>query len=581
MGNEARARICPFCKGGENGDLFTFSVNLETGAYKCFRGTCGASGNASQLAAQLGEYIPQHGKINLETAIEYSPPTSKCYELTDDIVSYFEKRGISEDALNTFSVSADKDGNILFPFTADGELIYVKHRKLKRKNNEPKEWQDRNTRPILFGMDMCDPLKPLIITEGEVDALSVYEAGFPNVVSVPCGCENLKWIEECWDWLEMFNDFILFGDNDPPGKKMVEQLVKRLGESRCRVMEEYPAKENGETCKDANEILMEFGEFAIADCINAAKEVPIKGLINLSKVIPIDPTLIPRIKTNIPALDEAIGGLREGAVTVVTGKPGAGKSVITGLFLLNAIEQGYPVAAYSGELTADEFLQWINFQAAGSDYITLKYDPVKGTKVPVLPMDVEQAIMKWYDGKFWLYNNEEVFEANQSESIIKVFISAIRRYGCKLFLIDNLLTSVSDSEEETRAQGKFINTIKRFAKKYSVHVIIVAHSRKLGPGKTNISQDDISGNSATVKLAHSAIVVERPNIRVIKSRDSGQLKLIECCYCPDSKRVYQADIGDLNRFSWDKSSVQKPTVLACNDPAYRVQVGVSEGEMFN
>ena len=578
-GDEARVRTCPFCQGGDSNDLYTFSVNLETGVFQCFRGSCSVRGDLRQLAEKLGEHVDA-APHSFKSQTIYAAPTSKCFALTDDIVSYFDNRGISEETLNAYGVSADDKGNILFPFTLDGELVYVKHRKLKRLKNEPKEWMDKDTRPILFGMDLCEPSLPLIITEGEIDALSLYEAGASNVVSVPAGCENLKWIEECWDWLDQFDEVILFGDNDVPGRRMVAQVVKRLGESRCRIVETYPLNEEGRELKDANEILCELGSLELIDCLETAKDIPIKGLINLAKVTPTDPTTIPRIKTNIPALDEAIGGLREGAVTVVTGKAGDGKSIITGQLLLNAIEQGCPVCAYSGELTSEEFQNWINLQAAGSDYITLKYDPVKKKKVPVVPEDVERAIMDWYDGKFFLYNNEEVFEANQSESIVNLFTAAHRKYGCRLFLVDNLMTSVSDSEEETRAQGKFINVLKRFAKKYSVHVIIVAHARKLAAGKTTIGQDDISGNSAVVKLAHSAFVMERPNIRIIKSRDSGQMRVIECCYCPDSRRVYQKDKGDLNSFSWDKSDVRKPKVLACNDPDYAVQVGQSEGEML-
>jgi KaiC/GvpD/RAD55 family RecA-like ATPase len=47
-------------------------------------------------------------------------------------------------------------------------------------------------------------------------------------------------------------------------------------------------------------------------------------------VLPYDPTTVPRVKTMVPALDEAIGGLAEGALTVFTGLPGAGKSTLTG-----------------------------------------------------------------------------------------------------------------------------------------------------------------------------------------------------------------------------------------------------------
>ena len=577
-GTELRARTCPFCKGGDSGDTYTFCVNVETGAFKCHRGSCGAEGGLRSLAERLGEYAPSIQRASLPQAVNYDPPKSRLFDLTDEIVAYFEGRGISKSTLDAYGVSSDENSNILFPFPVDGELVYVKHRKLSRLKNEPKEWQDANTRPVLFGMDMMDPNLPLVITEGEIDCLSLYEAGVRNVTSVPCGCDNMKWVEETWDWLESFNEIVLFGDNDVPGKRMVAQLVKRLGESRCKVVEQYPLTQDGIECKDANEILVRLGELAVLDILENAKDIPVRGLVNLAKVIPIDPTTIPRIKTNIPGIDEAIGGLREGAVTVFTGKPGGGKSILCGQLLLSAIEQGYPVCAYSGELTAEEFQQWVNLQAAGSEWITLKYDPVKGRKVPVVPASVEERIMEWYDGKFFLYDNQEIFTANQSEAIINVFSTAVRKYGCKLFLVDNLLTSVSDMDEETRAQGKFVNALKRFAKRFNAHVIIVAHARKLSAGRTTIGQDDISGNSALVKLAHSAIVCEKPNLRIIKARDSGHLRIVEACYCPDSRRIYQKDKGDLNTFSWNKEGLTKPTVRACDSPDYAVVVGnVEEG----
>ena len=81
-------------------------------------------------------------------------------------------------------------------------------------------------------------------------------------MSVPAGCENLKWVEECWDWLDQFNEIIIFGDNDVPGRRMVSQLSKRLGESRCRIVEQYPLDNEGRECKDANEILVELGVFS-------------------------------------------------------------------------------------------------------------------------------------------------------------------------------------------------------------------------------------------------------------------------------------------------------------------------------
>ena len=273
----------------------------------------------------------------------------------------------------------------------------------------------------------------------------------------------------------------------------------------------------------------------------------------------------------IPALDEVIGGLAEGAMTVFTGKPGNGKSTLAGQLLLNAIEQGHSVCAYSGELTKEKFQEWINLRAAGSEYIGLKYDPVRDIRVPRVPYAVQERLLDYYRDRFYLFDNQEIFEANQSESILKVFQLAARRYGCKLFLADNLMTALSDSDEETKAQGKFANALKKFATRYHVHVLLVAHPRKVKVGE-KLGQDDIGGSSATIRLADSAIVVERPNLRIIKNREGGVCKLIECCYCPDSRRIYQADKGDLNRFSWDKTGITPPNPRADSLPDYAVRM---------
>ena len=242
--------------------------------------------------------------------------------------------------------------------------------------------------------------------------------------------------------------------------------------------------------------------------------------------------------------------------------------------MLAAIEQGYSVCAYSGELTKEKFQEWINLQCAGSDYIGLKYDPVRNVKVATVPYAVQERLLEYYRDRFYLFDNQEIFEANQSESILKVFQMAARRYGCKLFLADNLMTALSDSDEETKAQGKFANALKRFANQYHVHVILVAHPRKVKTGET-LGQDDIGGSSATVRLADSAIVVEQPNLRIIKNREGGLCRLIECCYCPDSRRIYQADKGDLTRVSWNKDGVPLPEKRADSLPDYAVRLSES------
>ena len=425
--------------------------------------------------------------------------------------------------------------------------------------------------------------QPLIITEGQCDAMALYEAGLTNVVSVPSGCDNLEFVKLCWDWLEKFNTIILFGDNDPPGKKMVDTLIKKLGEYRVLVVREYPEIQGSKPtayCKDANEVLLRYGESKLIEMVDGAEEIETRGLMRLADVIPYDPTCVPRIRTMIPMLDEIIGGLEEGGVTVLTGASGNGKSTLSGQLILNAIEQGYNCCAYSGELSARKFQEWFHLQAAGSDWITLKEDKVRGKPVPYVPPEVAQRIIQWYEPHMYMYNNDEVFiDVKQADAIVNVFTIAARKNDCRLFLVDNLMTTTADSDEEYRSQAQFVNAMKQFAKRYQSHVLIVAHARKTQAG-AHIQKSDVSGSSAIINLADTAIVSERPDLRIIKNRSDGQERTIVCAYCGDSRRIYQADAGDKCRFSWDKKGLKKPDVLANSMPEYGIQLSQLEKQPF-
>jgi twinkle protein len=578
-GDELQTELCPICNGGERGDKWTFSLNIENCTANCKRGSCGWKGTFPQLARYFGEQVQAERSSfqAAKVAKHYDLPNPGDYtEPSEEIYDYFQRRSISKATVDAFGIRKDADGNIVFPFTRDGALIFVKFRAPNFHKTKRKEWQLKNTCPILFGMDMAKPKQPLTVTEGEVDAMSLYEAGIRNVLSVPSGCDNFEWVETCWDWLEKFDEIILFGDNDEPGRKMVQTLLKRLGEYRCRVVSDYPINpEKGTECKDANEILVRCGDLSLIDMVENAKAIPLRGLINLADVHSIDPTTVERIKTGIPELDSIVGGLRLGSLTVLTGKPGEGKSTLVGLLALNAVAENNSACIYSGELEKGELQNWIDLQAAGSDYCTLKKDPVKNKMVPVVPLDVQNRIHEWYNAKIWLFDSTEVFEKSESEAILDVFQMAARRYGCKIFIVDNLMTSLSDADEETKAQSRFANALKRFALRYNVAVVLVAHPRKTKFGE-KLQMDDVGGASATIRLAHTALSIEKPDIRIIKARDSGLLGNIACCYSGDCRRIYSCRDGDVYDFPWDKTGIAPPTVRADSLPEYGVMMKAPE-----
>ena len=564
------AEYCPVCHGN-NHDKETFAVGLSNGLWQCLRGSCGKKGNFRQLCEMFGEQAPvgySLPQITQQQKKSYTrPSTDILFPMTEDIVTYFATRKISETTMLDWKISADEKGNIIFPFYRDEELIYVKYRKPKRheKSDGPKEWQMANTEPILFGMDMTTFNKPLVITEGEFDALALYEAGVTNVVSVPCGCSNLEWINLCWEYLEKFNQIILFGDSDEPGLEMISTLSKRLGEDRCMIPKEYPEfiyaeKDYNRICKDANEILMCYGPEFLKAMVDACEPAPIKGVLELSKIPFVDPTTVPRIMTRIPALDNMIGGLSEGGVTVISGKRAEGKSTLSGPILLSAIEQGFPVCAYSGELSAYKFLEWTMLQATERQYIAYKTDTRSGKNICFVESDVQSRIKKWLDGKFYLYDNAIVQDEKQTESILKVFEACARRYGCKLYLVDNLMSALCSPDEENKAQAKFTAQLKAFAGKYKAHVIMVAHPRK-EKADAVFTNDSISGSSAISNLADNVINVEKTptkGIRVTKNRDFGVTGFINTCYDPANRRIFQYNTGDRIVYSWDHSGIQIP-----------------------
>lgn len=580
--------LCPLCHGGSSGkDKHTFALFLTNGTFVCKRGSCGRHGRFEDLAKELSgqDLHLSRSAAKPSAAKQYVLPSAQVKPPTEEIYKYFETRRISRETVDAAKIGSDADGNIVFRFFWDGEDVYHKYRKPHKPapDDKRKEWQDSGTKPILFNMDNVVFSQPLVITEGQIDCLSLIEAGITNAVSVPSGCDNLGWVTICWDWLEKFKTIILFGDSDVPGRNMVNELVKKLGEYRVLVVRDYPEIPDSNPvryCKDANEILYRLGESKLIEMVDNAEEIKTKGLIRVADVIPMDPTKIPRIKTNIPKLDDALGGLAEGCVTVFTGASGNGKSTLSGLLLLNAIEQGMVCMAYSGELSAGLFQEWLVLQCAGDEWTGLRWDPIRGRNIPYVAPDVQHRILQYFGDRLLLYDNDEQFlDMKQADAIISVFTQAARKYDAKMFLIDNMMTSVADSDDEWRAQAIFMNKVKQFAVHYRAHVMIVCHPRKTKAGDP-ITGADISGTSSILNLCDNAIVIKRPDLEVLKNRTDGQRVSIECCYCPASRRIYQADKGDLNHFSWDSSGLTPPKQLACERPEYEVQLSQLNRQPF-
>lgn len=549
-------QYCPYCLGGDHRDKETFAMNLQDGNFVCKRGKCGRTGSFAQLCRDFGEVnamnLDRYGS-NHKPKKNYRLPKTQVKPVSPAVEEYLKKRGFSPETWQRFGIGDDGKGNIAIPHTENGKVVFMKFRHpYKVKPGEQKEWQEGGGKPIFWGIDYCTPDKPLVITEGVMDALALYEAGIENVISLPNGSNDLQCIDLCWDWLQPFEKIILWVDSDEPGQELQRQLINRLGVWRCWTVE-CPRK-------DANEVLYYDGKEKVRQIYENAKEVPISNLVRLAEVKPFDYSKAVKVLSGLSGLDEAMGGFIMGQFSVWTGLSGSGKSTLLGQLMLDAIEQGYPVCAYSGELTAPLFRYWIDLQAAGSQYVEMRYDSIKEKEVPYTPKEIRQAIQNWYYDKFFLY---DTYGTATENSLFEIFEYAARRHGCRVFMIDNLMMMALQRNEQDYwfNQKEFIIRVAEFAMKFNVHVHVVAHPRKT---EGRITKNDIFGTSNIRNRADNILCLHRLNdeeklknncdaiLEVFKDRINGEIDYeIQLNFDPKCKRFYMpSETSATKQYGW-------------------------------
>lgn len=565
--DELQFLYCPFCMGGKNRDKYSFSINLRTGQYKCLRSSCSVSGNMVSLAREfewfsLGNDIDIYyktGKVRHYRKFKKSTPIKPKQEAVD----YLESRGITAAVAEEYQITVQKDNpNILvFPFLdQNGQMQFVKYRKTNfdKTKDQNKEWCEKGCKPILFGMFQCNlAVDTLVLTEGQIDSLSVREAGVNNAVSVPTGKNGFTWIPYCWDWLQHFKTLIVFGDNENGRITLLEEMSRRFrGTVKAVRQQDYKG------CKDANELLQKFGKDAVRSAVENAEVIPIRQVKELSDVKNVDLFLLPKIATGIESLDRVLsGGIYLGQTVILTGKRGEGKSTLGSQMLVNAMNVGKKVFAYSGELPDYFFKNWIDRQIAGRANIVDRAQPGGGVSY-YIPKEKNIRITEWYRGKAYLFDNKAA-EDDELEDLLQTIEKAIQQYGIELALLDNLMTAldVGIDADLYRAQGKFVDKLVKMAKRQNVAIILVVH-----PRKNRFSSDDTDEVSGSADITNKVDIVmtykkvkglpdDERVLTVSKNRLTGKLavgeKAIPLFYDEASKRISDNRDAFLKPYGWE------------------------------
>ena len=575
-GNEMIFAKCPYC-GERTIDKDKFSINLENGQFQCFRASCGARGNMLTLANDF------NFSLGREWDDYYKLPAGKIYKRLvqpkekiipkDFAIEYMAKRGISEDIVRRYQITTRNDNPSVLSmpfFDEENKLQFVKYRRTDPAQVEKfgKEFTEKDCKAILYGMNCCNlENHTLIITEGQIDSLSLAEAGIENAVSVPTGANGFTWLPHCWSWIKKnFKTIVVFGDHEKGHITLLDELNTRLGSS---ILIKHVKEEDYKDCKDANEILQKYGKEQLRICVRNAVRVKSEALIDISEVKSIDVSAMDKIRTHIPEIDSLVGGICLGGLTVITGKAGEGKSTFASQILAYAVDQEYKCMAYSGELPNGIFKDWLYLQLAGNKHIH-----VNDKKEPKIEADVYSKINNWIAERLYLYDIDKLFDENNEElpALVETVEQAIIQYGCRVILLDNLMTAldlVASSElmlNKYEAQAHFVRTLASMARKHNVAIILIAHKRK-NNGVSIDMNDEISGSSDITNYAsmiisygkYSQSEIEKGvatsndrKMAVSKERFKGKT-VFDCklSFEPSSKRIFSpAKIPDVT-FKWE------------------------------
>lgn len=422
------------------------------------------------------------GKVSAVSAV-VPIKTYSAEEVDFGGLDYLASRGISEGTAKLLGICSGmrffkKTGKELealgFVYRHQGRATAIKWRSLSTK-----EFTQDGSAQTLFLADRLQPGQDVIITEGELDSVSFYEAGIP-AVSIPSGAlaegtaddaARLKWLSHHDELIQKAENVYLAVDMDGPGQTTANELARRIGKLKCWRISFPPG------CKDANDTLVQHGAEALAQCKAKATRWPVEGLAApsdfLEKVQSLYRDGLPRgASTGWPGVDELFT-LNPGSLVIVTGSPGSGKSQMIDNMLVNAMKQHNWRVAYASFENPPELhlAKLISLHTA---------KPFGDGPTPRITEDEMLEAMGWVNERLTFLTNEGVMPT--VESLVERFEAAVRRSGVKACVVDPFnfirLNTKKDGGIDTESINEMLAAFKTFAMRAEITFFLIAHPAK-------------------------------------------------------------------------------------------------------
>ncbi len=522
----ATRAVCPQCSAQRSKKYDKcLSVDAAQGLWHCHH--CGWSGRLAPGASR--RTAPAAGAVPREQA----PPHFVAPEgLSEAASAWFRQRGIGRATLAAFRIGSgptwmpgETAGGrveaVRFPYLLHGRVVNIKYRTLDKRFR-----QERGAVRCPYNFDMALRASDarLIVTEGEMDCLALYEAGFRAVISVPDGAPapgarteagKLAFLDQAGPLLERFREVVLAVDADEPGRRLFEALSRRLGPERCLAVH-WP-----EGCKDANDVLMRHGREVLHRCLVQAVPLPLPGVRGVAELRPAvlelaaQGTESGRAGAAIPGLfPPEIFNLEPGQLTVLTGIPSHGKSTFLDAVRLAVLRaHGWASAVFSPENQPSEsHLAQLVRMWAGADFCRM------GRAAAAAALD-ELA-----QGVFFI-------DAAQDEtpptlhSVLERTRSLCSRTPVRLLTVDpwnELEHRLPSDGRDDRYLSAQLGLLRRFARARNLHVIVAAHPSRPEKDRSGSypppTPYDIAGGAMWRNKADNILCVYRPDMHSRRTR---------------------------------------------------------------
>ena len=456
--------ICPLCsfdRQPKNQKANCASYDWERGL-----GTCHNCNNTFQLHT--------YQRKGSSDKVYVRPLTPEVVEeVSTNVEKWFEGRGISKNTLKALKVTegqefmpqtGQNENTIHFNYFVGNQLINVKYRD-GRKNFKLFKGAEK----VFYNINSIVGYEYCVIVEGEMDALSLYESGIHNAISVPNGAtlnnNNLDYLDNCIDYFTDKEKIIIAVDGDEAGQALQAELVRRLGAEVC-----YLA--TFEDCKDANEYLLKYGKEKLVQCIAKAKPVPLENVTTFKDIEGeitdfVENGFKPGFQIGLQNFDSIFSTYTSQFITV-TGIPSSGKSDFVDQMVVGYNNNYQWKTAFASPENAPTYLHAHKIMRKVWQDMPTKKD---------IGTDKWNQVADHVNDNFFFIDMEKY----TLEAVLRKGAELVKRKGIKCLVIDpfNKVRSNDASGDVNVYTLEYLSKIEIFAKKYDVLVIVVAHPTKM------------------------------------------------------------------------------------------------------